>query len=98
MSKYRTIYGGPEYLIHLKISECINKVFVAMMYGLTIPLLFPVAAFNLAFTCFCEKVLIAWQHRQPPLMGDELTNYALSLLRYAPLIMCCNGWWMLDNK
>ena len=60
MSKYKSIYGGEDYLIHLKFSECINKVFVAMMYGLTIPLLFPVTAINLAFTCFCERILICW--------------------------------------
>ena len=44
---YKWFNGGSEYMIHFKYSDALNVCFVCMMYGLAIPLLFPVAAITL---------------------------------------------------
>ena len=40
---YIELYNGPEYIIHYKKAQVLNIVFVTMMYGLGMPVLFPIA-------------------------------------------------------
>ena len=37
------LYAGPDYIIHFKYSGIINVTFVTMMYGVGLPILFPIA-------------------------------------------------------
>ena len=37
------IYAGPQYFIHFKYAGILNVVYVTMMYGLGLPILFPIA-------------------------------------------------------
>ena len=46
MSKYKDLYSGHEYIIEDKCGAVINNVWVTMMYGIGLPILFPIAAFN----------------------------------------------------
>lgn len=41
---YVDLYVGPDYVIHFKYSAILNVTFVTMMYGLGMPILFPIAA------------------------------------------------------
>ena len=56
LAKYRSVYGGEEYLIHFKYSDALVIVYVSCMYGVGVPLLFPVGAINLAITWVSERV------------------------------------------
>ena len=47
MLKYKTLYTGPEYLIHFKYSEALSVSYIAMMYGAGMPGLFLLAALTL---------------------------------------------------
>lgn len=47
MNKFKALYTGADYQIHIKYSDCLNVVFVTCMYGLGMPILFPIAAFTL---------------------------------------------------
>jgi len=46
MQRYVDIYSGPVYQIHFKYSGIMNVTFVTMMYGIGMPILFPIAAFS----------------------------------------------------
>lgn len=46
MQKYKDIQSGAEYVIHFKYSGILNIVYITMMYGVGMPILFPIAAFN----------------------------------------------------
>jgi hypothetical protein len=46
MSKYKDLYSGSDYVIHFKYAGVLNITFITMMYGIGMPILFPVAAFN----------------------------------------------------
>ena len=98
MAKYKAIYGGEEYLIHFKYSDILVIVYVACMYGVGIPLLFPVASIALYITYINERIQTAYQVKLPPAMDDTMTQNALGLLKIAPIILLVNGYWMLSNK
>ena len=46
LAAYRDLYSGVDYIIHFKYSGMINIMYITMMYGLGMPILFPIAAFN----------------------------------------------------
>jgi len=46
MAMYKQLYSGAEYVIHFKNAGILNIVYMTMMYGVGMPILFPIAAFN----------------------------------------------------
>ena len=43
MVAYKELYSGAVYLIHFRYADTLNVLYVTMMYGAGMPLLFPVA-------------------------------------------------------
>ena len=97
MSKYKEIYGGASYTLHFKYSEFLNVTFICMMYGVGIPILFPVAVVYFLIAYVCERISLAFLFKMPPAIGMTLTNEALGHLEYAPLLLVTNAYWMLGN-
>jgi hypothetical protein len=46
----------------------------------------------------CERITSAYQVRLPPALDDNLINFVLEKLKWAPLIFLMNGYWMLSNE
>jgi hypothetical protein len=53
---YKKVWGGNEFKLHVKFANLLNITFVTMLYGLGLPLLFPIAALNLLTKFICEKL------------------------------------------
>lgn len=83
--------------MHVKDSGLLLIVFVSCMYGVGMPLLFPVAAFNFGNQYVCERLMACYQVKLPPSLDDKLTNNLIAMMKWAPLIMLFNGYWMLSN-
>jgi len=97
MAMYKTLYSGAEYVIHFKNSGILNITYMTMMYGVGMPILFPVAAFNFFNQYLCERIIVSYNVPLPPALDDNLTNNMISLFYWAPLLMLLNGYWMLSN-
>lgn len=98
LMKYKSSYTGKEMPIHFKYSDCLNVTFLAMLYGLGMPIMFPMAMVIVANQRLCERVQVAKNYRQPPAMDDSLSNSVLSIMKFAPLMLLFNGYWLMDNK
>jgi len=68
------------------------------MYGVGIPILFPIAFFTYLFFWLHEKYHMAYTYQLPPAYDDSLNNNAIQMLRGAPILLLLNGFWMLDNQ
>jgi hypothetical protein len=69
-----------------------------MMYGMGIPVLFPIAALSF-FTLYCmEKLMLHFVYRKPPMYDEKLITNALNILTYAPLLFLSFGYWMLSSN
>ena len=88
----------PMLELYFKYSDAIVVVYVTMMYGLGMPILFPIAAFTLFNQWLCERIVVAWSVKLPPAMDDTLSKNALALLKYSPLFLLFNGYWMISNR
>lgn len=98
IQQYVELYSGPTFFIHYKYSSILNITFVTMMYGLGMPILFPIAAAALLVLYCMEKLMIHYSYRQPPMYDERLNNNVLSLMTYAPLAFLSFGYWMLSSK
>lgn len=98
MVAYKEIYSGTVYLIHFRYADLLNTLYVTMMYGVGIPLLFPLSAFTMFNTWLVERLTLAYLVRQPAAMDDRLSKNALALAKWAPILLLFNGYWMLGNR
>lgn len=98
IQQYVEIYSGPTFFIHYKYSSILNITFVTMMYGLGLPVLFPIAAISFLGLYLVEKTMIYYAYRQPPMYDEKLNNNVLTILTYAPLLFLSFGYWMLSSK
>jgi len=95
---YVELHSGPVFFIHYKYSAILNIVFVTMMYGMGIPVLFPIAALSL-FVLYCvEKFMLYFVYREPPMYDEKLNTNALNILTWAPLLFLSFGYWMFSSK
>jgi hypothetical protein len=68
------------------------------MYGLALPLLFPIALVNLIIIYIVEKLCIVYYYREPPSYDEKLNITAVNILSWAPFLMYSVGYWMISNK
>jgi hypothetical protein len=98
MSAYKDLYSGAEYVIHFKYSGVLNIVYITMMYGMGMPILFVLAAFNFFNQWVCERIIVAYQMKLPPALDDKLTINCINMLKIAPIMLLFNGYWMISNR
>ena len=96
--QYLDLYTGPDYIIHYKYSGILNVTFVTMMYGLGLPMLFPIAFLSFFIIYATERYQLAYTYQLPPAMDNKMTQNAMGLLSYTPLLFLLNGYWMLANR
>lgn len=83
--------------MHFKYSMVMVVTFVTFMYGLSMPMLFPLAVFTYVNQYICEKLTLAYFYPNPPSYDDKLNKAALSILKWPPVFMCFFGYWCLGS-
>lgn len=97
MAKFKAVHGGADYIIHFKYSNVLNIAYITMLYGLGMPLLFPIAMVNYLNQYLCERIIVAYFMKMPPALDDKLIRNFVKMLKWAPLLFLCNGYWMISN-
>lgn len=98
MGTYKDLYSGTDYVLHFKYSGILNITYITMMYGMGLPILFVLAAFNFFNQWVCERIIVSKLVKLPPSLDNKLTNNAIHMLTFAPLLFLCNGYWMISNR
>lgn len=98
IQQYVNLYSGPEYMMHFKYAAMLNVVFVTFLYGLAVPLLFPIAMIFFAVSWVVERLTLAYCYRKPPMFDDVLNKSAISSLKVAPVFMMLFGFWVFGNR
>jgi len=96
--QYEDLYAGPEYSMHFKYSAIIMQVYMSFMYGMMIPILFPLALFGFFNMYVNERILLAYYYKQPPVYDLDLHLEALKKVKVAPLLMFMLSYWAIGNS
>ena len=62
--------------MHYKVSSIIVQVGVSFMYGMFLPILFPIALLGLVNRYIYEKLTIAYYYKEPPKYDNKLIETA----------------------
>lgn len=96
--QYINLYAGPMYLMHFKYSSILTQVYISFMYGLFLPVLFPIAAFGIFNMYVVEKFALLYYYRKPPMYDEKLQQDAIKILYNAPIAMFIMGYWAISNQ
>jgi len=95
---YVSVYQGPLYYMHYKYSSILTIVYMTMMYGFGMPVLFPIAMVSFVVLYFVEKLMLFYGYVMPPMYDERLSNDVLNKLQFAPLLYLIFGYWMASNQ
>lgn len=95
---YTDLYLGPVYYMHYKYSTVMNICFVTMMFGLGLPILFPIAIASFFVLYFLEKLMLYYCYRMPPMYDERLSDSVVNKLRWAPCFFLAFGYWMASSN
>jgi hypothetical protein len=92
------LHAGPIYFIHFKYSYIMTITFVTFMYGIELPILFPIALLSFFILYTVERLTLTYYYRKPPMYDEKMNKAAIGTLKWAPVFMLCFGYWGLTNK
>jgi len=84
--------------MHFKYSAMLNVTFVTFMYGLALPLLFPIACTFFIVLFIMEKLCLTYYFKKPPMFDEKLNESAIGTLKWAPVFMMLFGYWIMGNR
>lgn len=77
----------------VRYAAVLNVVFVTFVFGIAIPILFPLAAIYCTLTYMIDLGALYYMYRKPSSYDEKLTNSVLETLMYAPLFFFSFGYW-----
>jgi len=83
----------PEFDFPMVYGHVLNAVFITVVMGAGMPLLYPICAINLTLTYYCSKVSMLRFSRSPPEYSAALPRMAGSVMQYAAFFHLCFGVW-----
>lgn len=63
LESFISLYGGPQYYLHSKYSNLLNIVYMTFMFGMGLPILFPIAFASFLVIYILERFLVAYYYR-----------------------------------
>lgn len=84
--------------MHFKYSNILTIVYMTMLYGFGMPILFPIALLSFMVLYGVEKTMLFYGYVMPPMYDERLSNDVLDKLQFAPLLYVCFGYWMASNQ
>ena len=75
--QYISLYSGPDFVMHVRYSYLLNVIFVTMMYGTTMPILFPIAFLSIALVYFLENFMLFYVCKMPVAYDNTLNKMVL---------------------
>ena len=75
-----------------------QHVCITFMYGMAIPVLFPITLVALINIYITDRLLLAYYFTQPEQVGLELHVNCMKNLKLAPFMMFIFGYWAMGNR
>ena len=71
---------------------------MTFMFGVALPVLFPIAALAFFVLYTVERLTITYFYRKPPMYDEKMNSAAIGILKYSPIFMMFFGFWILGNQ
>lgn len=98
IAQYANLVSGCENFFYDRYSNLTVIIWVNMMYGVGLPLLFPLTLFSIVLQYIIEKLLTVYYYRKSPMLDEKINHNAYTTLKWAVHVYTFTGYWMLSNK
>jgi hypothetical protein len=71
----------------------LNILFITMMFGTALPILFPIAMISYSVLAFQDVFLLVYFAKAPPTYDENLNLRVLQMMRLAPIFLLGFGFW-----
>ena len=89
---------GAGFSIDGRYSVLLRLIFVTLMYGTGMPLMYPIALLTCVVIYVVDRYCLLYLHPKPPEYDYQLNQNALNIMTHAPLFGFGFGYWMLSNQ
>lgn len=94
---YEAVHTGPDPGMDIKYASMLTVIYVVMLYGSGIPILYLIAAFYFLVTYWVDKQLVLNHYRKAEMYDENLAIQTLSWYKYAILLHLIGGILMYSN-
>lgn len=91
------LYSGSFHKIAFNYSLLLWFIFVAFLFGLQMPIVFPLCTLGMFNLFVSEKIMLVYFHAKPPNYNKRITHTVYRIASVAPLFMYALGYWALGN-
>ena len=75
-----------------------SMVFISFMYGMAIPMMFPITLVGIFSIYINERLLLAYSYQKPVAIDDKLEKISYAWYQFAPIVMFLYGYWFIGNR
>jgi len=95
--EFLELHAGPEYCICYKCANTNMMVFITLIFGPALPILYVISPFQYV-QYFIERLTLAYFYRIPPKFSDKLTLLNIKIMQFAPIPSLMFTFWLYGNK
>ena len=96
--EYADLHSGSSFKISSPFAKVMCMIFMSLMFGLSLPIMFPCTLiFIIVLYCF-NKILVVYWFVKPPQFDDTLAKIFISWIKYGALLFCGFSYWLLTNR
>ena len=96
--KFLDLYAGPEYPFYYKCANTNLMVFICLIFGPAMPLLYFISLFALAIQYTTDRLLLTYFYRIPPKFSEKLTLQNIRIISFVPIFSLMFTFWAFTNK
>jgi hypothetical protein len=96
--EFLELHGGPEYNFYYKTANTTIMVFITLIFGPALPVLYIISLLSIGSTYFIDRLALTYFYRLPPKYSDKLTLLNLRIMSFAPLISLTFTFWLYNNQ
>jgi hypothetical protein len=104
MTKTKSIGGYVELIANeeMALFDCYSHIIVIvlinMLYGVGIPVLFPLTLFAWISLYVFGRVATVYYYKKSPMMDNSMNKNAIIILKWAVHLYTLAGYWFLTNR
>lgn len=96
--EFLELHAGPEYNFYYKTANTTIMVFITLIFGPALPILYIISLIAIGSAYFIDRLALTYFYRLPPKYSDKLTLLNLKIMSFAPIISLTFTFWLYNNQ
>jgi hypothetical protein len=84
--EFLELHAGPEYNFYYKTANTTIMVFITLIFGPALPVLYAFSLITIGSAYFIDRLALTYFYRIPPKYSEKLTLLNLKIMSFAPII------------